>query len=158
MAAQRTDIQPKMQTKRLGPMDQDLAKRLFVTMAEVFGEASRPLTDGYLRRLLGREDFWAIAAFADDEIVGGLTAHTLPLITSESSEIFIYDVAVRNDHQGKGIGKELVSALRAAAAEAGIHEAFVAADNDDVRALGFYRALGGAGSPVTLFTFSGRNV
>ena len=146
-----------MQTKRLGPMDQELAKRLFILMAHVFGEESRPLGDGYLRQLLGREDFWVLAAFADDEILGGLTAHTLPLITSESSEVFIYDIAVRDDHQRKGVGQQLVSALRAAAAEAGIDDVFVAADNDDVRALGFYRALGATESTVTHFTFARRD-
>jgi hypothetical protein len=41
--------------------------------------------------------FWAIAAFAAKDIGGGITAHTLPMTRTESSEIFIYDVAVRSD-------------------------------------------------------------
>ena len=73
-----------------------------------------------------------------------------------SSEIFIYDIAVRSDQQRKGIGRLLVAELRAKAAALGIREVFVAADSDDVHALDFYRALGGAPSPVTIFTFTHR--
>ena len=149
-----------MHLKRLKAGDRELAKVLFNVMAEVFEEDSEELSDGYeelsngyIDRLLGREDFWAIAAFADENIVGGLTAHTLPMTRAQYSEIFIYDIAVRSDHQRKGIGRGLVAELRAQAAGVGIRELFVPADNEDVHALDFYRALGGEAAPVTIFTF-----
>lgn len=124
-------------------------------MAEVFDEECEDLGDGYLDRLLCREGFWAIAAFTDDdELIGGLTAHTLPMTRAEASEIFIYDIAVRSDQQRKGVGRLLMTELRREAANAGIQDVFVAADDDDVHALDFYRALGGVPSPVTFFTFS----
>ena len=145
----------KIQTSRLTSDNRELAKGLFIMMAEVFAEGCDHLSDDYLDRLLSREDFWAIAAFVGDEIVGGLTAHTLPMTRSESSEIFIYDLAVREDQQRKGIGRQLMTALREAAAAAGIQLVLVAADNDDGHALDFYRAVGGVPSPVTFFTFSG---
>ncbi|HXT16347.1 MAG TPA: GNAT family N-acetyltransferase [Gemmatimonadaceae bacterium] len=72
----------------------------------------------------------------------------------ELSELFIYDRAVRSAHQRQGIGRALVTALLAAAAAQGIDEVFVAADVTDLHALDFYRALGGAPAPVTMFTFS----
>ncbi|HEX8437255.1 GNAT family N-acetyltransferase [Archangium sp.] len=143
-----------MRLKRLKAGDRELAKVLFALMAEVFEEDSEELSDGYVDRLLGREDFWAIAAFADEAIVGGITAHTLPMTRTESSEIFIYDIAVRSDHQRKGIGRRLVAELRAQAAGMGIRELFVPADDEDVHALDFYRALGGEAAPVTIFTFT----
>ena len=143
-----------MKLKRLKAGDRELAKVLFALMAEVFEEDSEELSDGYVDRLLGREDFWAIAAFADEAIVGGITAHTLPMTRTESSEIFIYDIAVRSDHQRKGIGRRLVAELRAQAAGMGIRELFVPADDEDVHALDFYRALGGEAAPVTIFTFT----
>ncbi|WNG60559.1 GNAT family N-acetyltransferase [Archangium gephyra] len=143
-----------MRLKRLKAGDRELAKVLFPVMAEVFEEGSGELSDGYIDRLLGREDFWAIAAFVDNDIVGGLTAHTLPMTRAEYSEIFIYDIAVRSDHQRKGIGRGLIEELRAQAAGMGIRELFVPADNEDVHALDFYRALGGEAAPVTIFTFT----
>jgi aminoglycoside 3-N-acetyltransferase I len=45
-----------------------------------------------------------------------------------------------------------MTTLRDEAAAAGIKEVFVLADNEDVHALDFYRALGGRASQVTLFT------
>lgn len=42
----------------------------------------------------------------------------------------------------KGVGRQLVAALRDSAN----------ADNEDLQALDFYRAIGGTASPVTIFT------
>jgi aminoglycoside 3-N-acetyltransferase I len=143
-----------MRTQRLTSDDRERAKKLFVLMAEVFSEHCEHLSDGHLDRLLDSGDFWAIAALDGDEIIGGITAHTLPMTRMESSEVFIYDIAVRTGHQRKGVGRRLVQALCEAAADIGIQNVFVPADNQDVHALDFYRALGGAPTPVTLFTFS----
>ena len=72
-----------------------------------------------------------MAAFADDQLVGGVTAHAVPMTTAESSELFIYDIAVRADVQRQGIGRALMTALRAAATAEGIGDLFVPADNED---------------------------
>lgn len=139
--------------RRLGTGDREVARRLFAVMAEVFEEPGARPGDGYLDALLGRASFWAIAALVGDEVVGGLTAHTLPMTRAESAELFIYDVAVRADHQRQGIGRQLVTTLRALATDAGIADVFVPAETADAHALDFYRALGGAPTPVTMFTF-----
>jgi len=89
-----------------------------------------------------------------DEVVAGLTAHTVPMTRSESREIFIYDIAVRVDHQRRGIGRLLMLQLTRLANHAGIHDLFVPADDEDLHAVEFYRALGGVASGVTFFTFS----
>lgn len=123
--------------------------------AEDAGDAS-PLSIDYLVCLLERESFWAIAAFAGNEVVGGITAHTLPMTRSQSSEVFIYDLAVRQDYQRQGLGSRLVGELIADAAAVGINVAFVPADNEDRHALDFYRAQGAVAAPVTIFTFTAR--
>jgi aminoglycoside 3-N-acetyltransferase I len=139
---------------RLAPTDLLLAKRLFAVMADVFAEACEKLSDEYIEQLLAREEFWALAACAGEEVVGGLTAHALPMTRSECRELFVYDVAVHRDHQRRGIGRQLLNQLRQQAQAAGIGVVFVAVDDDDVHALDFYRAVGGEPSPVTLFTFT----
>lgn len=123
-------------------------------MSEVFAEECTPLGEDYLRSLLSRPDFWALAAFVRGDVVGGLTAHSLPMTRTESSEVLIYDIAVRIDQRGKGIGRQLINTLRDAANAAGIEDVFVPVDSDDVEALEFYRALGGEAAPVTVFTFN----
>ena len=122
-------------------------------MAAVFEEGSRDLDDAYVARLLGSEDFWAIATLRGDEIVGGLTAHTLPMTRTPSREIFLYDLAVRVDAQRSGVGGGLVKFLRNEAADIGIFDVFVPADEADEHALDFYRAIGGAEARVRIFTF-----
>jgi aminoglycoside 3-N-acetyltransferase I len=137
------------------PGDREPARALFAMLADVFGEPAEPLTDGYIDTLLQRQDFWAIAAFAGDAIVGGVTAHTLPLTRAEGSEVFLYDIAVRPDHRRQGIGRAMIETLRDGAVRAGMRgDVFVAVDNDDAHALEFYRALGGAPAPVTVFSFT----
>jgi aminoglycoside 3-N-acetyltransferase I len=144
-----------LQIRRLRAGDRHLAGRLFALMADVFDEPYEPLSDRYLDALLSAENFWVVAALLGGEVVGGLTAHALPMTRSESTELFIYDVAVRADRQRRGIGRQLVMGLRAAADDAGIGDVFVPADTTDEHALDFYRMLGGVPAPVTMFTFSG---
>jgi aminoglycoside 3-N-acetyltransferase I len=144
---------PEIRIDRLTVGDVELARALFATMARVFATRAEVLSDNYLNRLLDRDDFWALVASVDGQLVGGLTAHTLPLTRAEVSEVFIYDIAVEPDWQRQGVGRLLMSALRSEAAGAGITVAFVAADNEDTHALDFYHALGGVPAPVTIFTF-----
>lgn len=125
-------------------------------MAGVFAENAEPLTDDYLVRLLNRDSFWAIAAFAGDQIVGGITAHTLPMTRSPSSEVLIYDLAVRQEHKKQGVGGTLIPELREAAAAADLGDVFVPVNNEDTYSLDFYRAQGGEPSPVTILTFAAR--
>lgn len=145
----------EVRVRRLAAGDRELARRTFTLMAEAFDEPHGPLSDGYLDRLLGRADFWAVAALAGGDVVGGVTAHTLPMTRAETSELFVFDIAVRADRRRTGVGRQLMAGLRRAAADVGIRDVFVPADDDDLHALDFYRALGGVPSPVTIFTFSG---
>lgn len=138
---------------RAGNGDRARAHALFTVMAEAFEEERPALSDAYVERLLAREDLWILAARAGEEVVGGLTAHVLPMTRSESTELFIYDLAVHPDHQRKGIGRALVAHLRDAGRAAGHGAIFVPADDEDTHALDFYRAVGGEGAPVTIFTF-----
>ena len=142
-----------MKLTRLTSTDQNIAKTLFTMMANVFEEECEELSNAYVDGMLTREDFWAIAAFEGEKVVGGLTAFTLPLTRLEMLEIFIYDLAVHADFQRRGIGRQLVEKLRELAAAEGIDVVFVPAENEDRHALDFYRAIGGEESPVTFFTF-----
>lgn len=143
-----------LEVKRLARGDEAVAAVLFAMMAAVFDEGSVPLSEEYLRKLLSSDSFWAMAAFDGADVVGGLTAHTLPMTRSPSSEVFIYDLAVREDHQRQGVATRLVHELRTGAARIGIHDVFVPADNEDVGALEFYRAQGADAAAVTIFTFT----
>ena len=142
-----------MVIRRLASGDRELARATFTMMAAVFDEPRRPLPDDYVDALLAREEFWAIAAIEDDEPVGGITGHVLPMTRAPSRELFVYDVAVREDRQRRGIGRTMLLELCALAGRSGIESVFVAVADEDVHAMDFYRAVGGADSPVTMFSF-----
>jgi aminoglycoside 3-N-acetyltransferase I len=143
----------EIRVERLVVADVARARSLFALMAGVFEMRAAPLSDGYVTDLLGRDEFWALAAVVDGRTVGGLTAYTLPLTRAEVREVLVYDLAVLPDYQRMGIGRQLVTTLRDLAAEAGIGTAWVPADNEDTHALAFYAAVGGQAAPVTIFTF-----
>jgi aminoglycoside 3-N-acetyltransferase I len=145
----------ELRTRRLSAGDRDLARRLFALMAESVGEDGEQLRDGDLDRLRSRGGFRVIAAFVGDELAGGVMAHTRPMTRTASSAVFIYAIAVRDHHRRTGVGRRLGTALREGALAVGSQAVCVPADNDEVQALDFSRALGGGPSAVTCVTVSG---
>lgn len=139
--------------RRLGVADTAEARALFDLMTEVFEEDRPTLSDAYVEGLLRRDDLWILAAFDGPAVIGGLTAHVLPMTRAAVSELFIYDLAVAVAHQRKGVARRLIADLRRRGTDAGIEVSFVPADEEDDHALAFYRAVGGEESRVRFFTF-----
>lgn len=137
--------------RRLAAGDIGAARSAFAMMHEVFEAEPEALSDRYLADLLANDTFWALVAVDGDEPLGCLTAHELAMTRSEGIELFLYDLAVRADHQRRGIGRRLVETLVAQAAERGIDVVFVPADDEDDHALAFYESLGGRPAKVTMF-------
>lgn len=140
-------------TQRLGPDDVALARAAFAAMADGFDDTWMPLSDAYLTGLLSRSDMLVLAAFDGDTVIGGLTAHVLPMTRSEAREVFIYDLAIASSHQRRGAGSALVRHVRALAASLHADNVFVPADVEDEHAARFYRREGGEAADVTMFTF-----
>jgi ribosomal protein S18 acetylase RimI-like enzyme len=107
----------------------------------------------HLQCLLARPDFIVFVARSANRVVGGATAYVLTPYHSEKPLIYLYDLAVSAACQGQGIGTKLLAQLTQYCRSLGAEELFVQADEEDVQALAFYRATGGAASPVTHFTY-----
>ena len=104
---------------------------------------SRPPSDAYLRTLLDRAD--VIVLTADNEtgaVVGGLVAYVLAKFEQERSEVYIYDLAVAQEHRRRGIATRLIGVLRRIAHELGAYVIFVQADPPDAPAVALYESLG----------------
>lgn len=128
----------------------DLARMraLLAMFGDVFDEVetytAKPPSDDYLRRLLGRDTFIALAASKGEEVVGGLTAYVLTKFEQERDEIYIYDLAVMAEHRREGIATALIERIRSIAAERGAWVIFIQADTgvEDQPAIALYSKLG----------------
>ena len=98
--------------------------------------------EAYLKRLLGRPHFIALAALDGDRVVGGLAGYELEKFERARSEIYIYDLAVDADHRRRGIATALIRALQEIAATRGAYVIFVQADRGDDPAIRLYESLG----------------
>jgi aminoglycoside 3-N-acetyltransferase I len=132
--------------RRLTRDDIALMHALLTAFGEAFDEAqtygkARP-RDAYLERLLARDDFIALVALKDAEVVGGLAAYELVKYEQERSEIYIYDLAVAAPHRRQGIATALIGNLSTMAAQRGAYVVFVQADLGDAPAIALYTKLG----------------
>jgi len=96
----------------------------------------------YLERLLGSETFIALAALKNDEVIGGLAAYELQKFEQPRSEIYIYDLAVDENHRRTGVATALIQELRKIAARRGAYVIYVQADLVDPPAIALYTKLG----------------
>jgi aminoglycoside 3-N-acetyltransferase I len=142
-------MESRVVVRRLSSVDVAVARQTFAVMIEAFQEGPSVLSDAYLERLLARPDFWVFSASIGDEVIGGLTAHTLPMTRNESDEVFLYDIAILQRFRRLGAGRMLIDSLRRAARDVG----FVPVDEADEEATEFYRSLQGAESPVHFFVW-----
>ena len=144
-----------IQYKKLGIGDIDQLVGLIYIYADAFNMEKFVMPDrSYLQGLLANENIIYYVALYDNHPVGGLTAHILPSVYSQASEVYIYDLAVYAQYQRTGIGRQLISSLNHYCRTQGIKEVFVQADQEDRYALDFYRATGGKAENVVHFTYN----
>jgi ribosomal protein S18 acetylase RimI-like enzyme len=115
---------------------------------EVFDGDSQP---EWTRRFLDSPDHHLLVAYADG-VVAGMVSGVETTHPDKGTEMFLYELGVLEPHQGRGIGRALVSALAALAKERGCYGMWVLTDHDNVAALKAYGAAGGVqdGRPVML--------
>jgi len=130
----------------LGGADTALLRSMLSMFGSAFDDAatytSRQPDNEYLRRLLSSDTFVALVAVSGDEVIGGIAAYVLPKFEQARSELYIYDLAVANDHRRHGVATAMISELRKLAAERGVYVIFVQADTGDNAAIDLYTKLG----------------
>jgi aminoglycoside 3-N-acetyltransferase I len=124
--------------------------RAFKELLKVFGDAFEDVAtyqaavpgDDYLRSLLDKPHFIALAAFEGKRVVGGLAAYVLEKFERERAEVYIYDLAVAEQHRRRGVATQLIRALKPIAKQKGAHVIFVQADVGDEAAIRLYESMG----------------
>lgn len=107
------------------------------------------------RRFLADPANLLVVAFWGDEACGFATAHRLQRVDRRRAEVLLYEMAVADSYQRRGIGAALVEEINRWAAGVGADEVWVLAEGDDDRAHAFYRAIGGQPDErgAMMFTF-----
>jgi aminoglycoside 3-N-acetyltransferase I len=146
-------MKSQFEIKRLTKADLVIFNSLINLFSLVFEEEPKIGSEANSLRLLDHERFIVIVALAENEIAGGLTAYELPMYYLDSSEIFVYDLAVKPEYQRMGIGKGLLQNLKEYCIKSGIQDFFVMAHEEDEHAIEFYRATGGRAEKVVNFVY-----
>lgn len=144
---QRTPIaDSSFSIRRLGADDIQWMRAVLGMFGAAFGDlrtyTSAPPSDAYLERLLARRDFVVLAAFKEEEVVGGLAAYELEKFEQERSELYIYDLAVAAAHRRQGIATALIEKLKEIGAAGSAYVIYVQADPVDPPAIALYSKLG----------------
>jgi aminoglycoside 3-N-acetyltransferase I len=128
------------------PADIALLKKLLRVFADAFDDQdsyeSAVPGDDYLHALLSKPTFIMLVAVDDKDVVGGLVAYELEKFEQNRRELYIYDLAVTEQHRRKGIATNLINELRRVAKERNAYIIYVQADKEDVPAIKLYESLG----------------
>ncbi len=140
------DSTSAVRIRQLTADDLALMDALLTMFGRAFDEtdtygAARP-GKAYLRRLLGSDYFIALVALRDEVVVGGIAAYELRKFEQERSEVYIYDLAVAEEHRRQGIATAMIGELKNIAAARGAYVLFVQADHGDEPAIRLYTKLG----------------
>jgi aminoglycoside 3-N-acetyltransferase I len=141
------------QVKWLARADLHTFKSMIHMFSVVFEEEPSLGSDAHLIKLLQSTSFLAIAAVSEHEVLGGLTAYELPMVYADGSEMILYDMAVKPEHQRMGVGRALLQSLKEYCLKHRIETFFVLAHEEDLHALEFYHATGGQSEKVVNFLY-----
>ncbi len=127
--------------RKLDVKDVEQFKNLILVFEDVFEMKDFTMPDSsHLASLLSNSDFIVFTASIDGQVVGGLTAYVLHQYYSTRPLAYIYDLAVKQDYQRKGIGKNLIDSFNQDCQANGFEEVFVQADQSEQYAIDFYRS------------------
>lgn len=132
--------------KQLASGDLDFLRSMLNLFGAAFKEpetycAQQP-DDTYLIDLLSQSHFIALAALKGASVVGGLAVYELRKFEQKRSEIYIYDLAVDENHRRQGVATALIEALKKLAVERRAYVIYVQADYVDKPAIALYEKLG----------------
>jgi aminoglycoside 3-N-acetyltransferase I len=115
----------------------------FRSLVEIFKtvfENEEQITDNeQLGKLLSKPDFMVFVVRQNEKIVGGLTIYILHRYFGTKPVAYIYDVGIKPELQGQGLGKALIAEVCNYCKDNGFEDAYVEAESDDIDAVNFYR-------------------
>jgi len=106
-------------------------------------------------KFLANPDNVLFLAFWEDKVVGFLTGYRLQRIDKRKAEVLLYEIAVHEAFQKKGIGSKLMKAVKLWAKEVSADEVWVLTYSSNLAAMAMYTSAGGEEDPpgTRMFTY-----
>jgi aminoglycoside 6'-N-acetyltransferase I len=114
-----------------------------------------PVQPAFAARFLASPDNVLVVAMQSGLVVG-MASGTIYTHPDKPLQLFINEMGVADRVQGQGIGKRLIDYLLKHAAGLGCVEAWVATEEDNTQARGFYRSAGGQEQPERAVVYTWR--
>ncbi|MEL6529486.1 MAG: GNAT family N-acetyltransferase [Pseudomonadota bacterium] len=133
--------------RRLGESDLLGFRAMNALYSDVFDEpenySEKPPSEAYVSEWLANPNHIALLAEGDGAAVGALSGYILPKFEQQRSELYIYDLAVRETYRRRGVATALIAETRRIARSVGAWTIFVQADTtiEDKPAQALYRKL-----------------
>jgi aminoglycoside 6'-N-acetyltransferase I len=117
------------------------------------GVFDAPIDDGLASEFLA-DPRHHLCVGIENGIVVGFASAVHYVHPDKPPQLWINEVGVSPSHQGRGVGKKVLSALLAIGRELGCSEAWVLTDADNAPARALYRAAGGVETPHIMVSFA----
>lgn len=134
-----------MEVRRLGADDAQLGVEAIRLLKAPDGYPT-PAVE-YLRRFLARPENVFIVAIEDGTPVGYIVAYLLDRIDRHQQMMFFYEIAVTESHRRRGIGTEMITALKTICAEQDVMKMWVPAGRSNIAATRLYASTGATPLP-----------
>lgn len=96
---------------------------------------------GRLQNLLLDPNFYAIAVFYDEKLVGGLTAYSLAMYKEDIQKVLLYEIEVLEHYRRNGFGTYLINKLKAVALKDGATKILIPVSGTNTNAIRFYHSI-----------------
>ena len=143
-----------MKVVKLNKGDSKILSHLCDLYNEVFDEDLGKPVAAHFDDLLNNHSILFFVVLNDsNDVIAGLTGHVLYNIHYRDPGLYIYDIAVKQHLQRKGVGSMLLEEAFNYCRTHNFKEVFVQADKEDEHAVNFYRSLGGEEKDVFDYSF-----
>lgn len=143
-----------MKVVKLSKGDSETLSRLCDLYNEVFDEdLGKPVASHFDDLLNNHSILFFVVLNDSNDVIAGLTAHVLYNIHYSDPALYIYDIAVKQHLQRKGIGSMLLGEVLEYCKANNFQEVFVQADKEDEHAVNFYRRSRGEEKDVFDYSF-----
>jgi GNAT superfamily N-acetyltransferase len=134
-------VRSSLHIRRLGPDDGALGTDAIARIKAPDGYPTPSIA--WMTTFLSRPDNVLIVATEDGAPVGFVVAYLLDRVDREQQMMFFYEIGVQAAHRRRGIGKQMIDALKAVCRASDVMKMWVPTSRSNVAATRLYATSGG---------------